>query len=107
MRELEGANVAVFHARLLVERFDHFWTWAERFLKTWLGRVARSRRPGREPLKKAARTIKQHTPSLLNYARSKGLNSGVVEGLNRRVKTATNRSYGFCTAGALKVALYQ
>jgi len=111
MRELEGANLAVFHARLLVEKFDHFWNyrsvpWAEKFLIAWVARIARSRRPGMEPLKKAARTIANHTPYLLNFVRSKGLNSGVVEGLNRRLKTATNRSYGFRTDNALQVALY-
>lgn len=111
MRELEGANLAVFHARLLVEQFDHFWSyrsvaWAEKFLTLWTAKVGRSRRDGMEPLKNAARTIKKHHHYLLNFIRSKGLNSGVVEGLNRRLKTATNRSYGFRTDKALKLALF-
>jgi len=111
MKELEGANLAVFHAKLLVEQFDHFWKyrsvcWGAKFLEEWLKKIRRIRRPGMEPLKKAAKTIERHQKYLLNYIASGGLNSGVVEGLNRKLKTATNRSYGYRTDKALKAALY-
>src|SRR5260221_11398039 len=40
-----------------------------------------------EPLKKIARSLRQHRPLILNYFRAKKtLSSGVVEGLNNKAK---------------------
>jgi len=111
MAQLERAGLAVVDARLLVEGFDRFWSyrsigWARKFLAAWVDAVRRKRRPEFAPLKRAATTLEKHSEYLLNFIRSKGLNSGVVEGLNRRLKLASNRSGGFRTDKARKIALY-
>jgi transposase len=109
MREIEGSALRTLRAFLLVEAFQHFWTycsptWAGRFLDAWCSKAMRSRL---EPLKKVARSLRSHRSLLMNYFHAKKLySSGVVEGLNAKVKLTLKRSYGFRTADARKVALY-
>jgi transposase len=44
---------------------------------------------------------------ILNWFRAKGLmSSGVVEGLNNKVKLTMRKSYGFRTVQAIELALY-
>ncbi len=60
-----------------------------------------------EPLKKFARTMRTHRELLLNYFRArKEFSSGVIEGLNGKVKVTLRRSYGFRTFQATELALY-
>lgn len=109
MRELITTGLYSIRAFLLVESFEHFWTycsptWAGKFLDAWCRRVARSRL---DPLKKVAATLKGHRQLLLNYFKARKLfSSGVVEGLNNKLKLTLKRSYGFRTDTARKVALY-
>jgi len=109
MRAIEGSALRTLRAFLLVEAFRHFWTyksptWAAKFLDAWCTRVALSRL---EPLKKVARSLRSHRSLLLNYFRAKKLySSGVVEGLNAKVKLTLKRSYGFRTENAREIALY-
>ena len=57
-----------------------------------------------EPMKKIARSLREHRELILNYFRAqKLLSSGVVEGLNNKAKVTMRKSYGFRT---LEVALY-
>lgn len=79
-------------------------TWAGKFLDAWCTRTMRSRI---EPMKKFARTLRNHRDLILNYFRAKKqLNSGIVEGMNNKLKLATRKSYGFRSAETLKTALY-
>lgn len=109
MREIEGSTLRTLRAFLLVETFQHFWTyssstWAAKFLDAWCTKVARSRL---DPLKKVARSLRSHRRLLLNYFEGvKRYSSGVVEGLNAKVKLTLKRSYGFRTENAREVALY-
>jgi transposase len=109
MRELARSGLASVRAYWLVAAFDHFWhynsaTWAGKFLTGWCRRVARSRL---EPLKKVARTLQAHQEVLLNYFRArKTLSSGIVEGMNNKVKLTFRKSYGFRTDHARQLALY-
>jgi transposase len=109
MRELVGCGLRSLRAFLLVESFEHFWTyhsptWADKFLYGWCQRVARSRLA---PLQRAAKTLAKHRALLLNYfIARKEYSSGVVEGLNNKLKLTLKRSYGFRTNLARKVALY-
>jgi len=109
MREIEGSALRTLRAFLLVETFQHFWTyvsptWAGKFLDAWCAKVARSQLA---PLKKVARSLKSHRRLLLNYFEAKRrYSSGVVEGLNAKVKLTLKRSYGFRTENAREVALY-
>ena len=96
LRELLAYNLKSVRAYLLKEEFQLFWeyespAWAARFLDAWCKRAMRSRI---EPVKKFARTVRRHRELLLNYFRAKKqFSSGVIEGLNNKVKTITRRCY--------------
>jgi hypothetical protein len=48
-----------------------------------------------EPMKKIARSLRQHREPILNYFRAQKLiSSGVVEGLNNKAKVTIRKSYG-------------
>ena len=108
LAELLKYNLRSVRAYLLREDFQRFWTyssagWAGRFLDEWTGRVMRSRL---EPLKKVARTLRNHRALILNWFRAKGeVSAGAVEGLNNKVKLVTRKSYGFRTPEIAKLAL--
>jgi hypothetical protein len=59
-----------------------------------------------EPMKKIARSLRQHRELILNYFRAQKLiSSGVVEGLNSKAKVTMRKSYGFRTYRLLELAL--
>jgi transposase len=92
LAELLKYDQRTVRAHLLREDFQRFWeysrpSWAGKFLDEWARRVMRSRL---EPMKKVARTIRNHQPLILNWFRAKGeVSSGAVEGLNNKVKLVT------------------
>ncbi len=60
-----------------------------------------------EPMKKIARSLRQHRELILNYFRAQKLISrGVVEGLNNKTKVTMRKSYGVRTYRVLELALY-
>jgi transposase len=78
--------------------------WAGRFLDEWCRQTMRSRI---EPMKKIARSLRQHRELILNYFRAQKLISGgVVKGLNNKAKVTMRKSYGFRTYRVLELALY-
>jgi transposase len=109
LRELLAYNLKTMRAYLLKEDFQHFWdyispTWAGKFLDAWCTRTMRSRI---EPMKKVARSLRQHRELILNWFRAqKQFSCGAVEGLNNKIKTTTKKSYGFRSVEVLKIALY-
>lgn len=109
LRDLLRYNLATVRAYLLKEAFQQLWdynspAWAGKFLDEWCRQVMRSRI---EPMKKIARSLREHRELILNYFRAqKLLSSGVVEGLNNKAKVTMRRSYGFRTFRALELALY-
>jgi len=108
MSELLGYNLRVVRAYLMKEDFEQFWEyktayWAGRFLDAWCVRAMRSKM---EPMKKFVRTIRKHRELLLNWFKSRGLSSGVVEGFNNKVKLTTRKAYGFHSIESLKIALF-
>jgi transposase len=84
-----------------------FWppqTWAGKFLDEWCRQTMRSRIG---PMKKIARSLRQHRELILNYFRAqKMISSGVVEGLNNKAKVTLRKSYGFRTCRVLELSLY-
>ena len=106
---LVQSKMATGRAWELKESFDHFWDyttvlWAGAFLESWTKRVMRSRL---EPMKRVARMLRKHEGLLLNWFEAKGeVSSGVVEGLNNKIRVVTRRSYGFRTYQAMELALY-
>jgi transposase len=89
LRDLLRYNLKTVRAYLLKEAFQQLWdynsaAWAGKFLDEWCRQTMRSRI---EPMKKIARSLRQHRELILNYFRAQKLiSSGVVEGLNNKAK---------------------
>ena len=63
-------------------------------------------RSGLAPMKAKAKMLQSHRDLILNYFRAKKeYSSGVVEGLNTKVKLVTRKSYGYRMAATIKIAL--
>ena len=109
LRDLLRYNLKTVRAYLLKEVFQQLWdynspAWAGKFLDEWCRQTMRSRI---EPMKKIARSLREHRELILNYFRAqKLLSSGVVEGLNNKAKVTMRKSYGFRTFRCLELALY-
>jgi len=109
LRDILKYNLQTVKAYLLKEQFQQFWdydspTWAGKFLDQWIALVMRSRI---EPMKKVAKTLRNHRELILNYFRAKKqFSSGIVEGLNNKVKVTMRKSYGFRTFRITELALY-
>jgi transposase len=106
---LLASKLATGRAWDLKECFQYFWhyrsvIWAGAFLDYWTWRAMRSRL---EPMKKVARMLRKHEELLLNWFKAKGeVSTGVVEGLNNKIRVVTRRAYGFRTYKAMELALY-
>jgi transposase len=109
LKDLLSYNLKSVRGYLLKEEFQLFWNyespfWAGKFLDRWTTRVMRSKL---EPLKKQAKSIRKHKPLILNWFRAKkAFSSGIVEGLNTKVKLTARKSYGFRTLKCTEIALY-
>jgi transposase len=109
LRDLLRYNLKTVRAYLLKEDFQQFWdytspTWAAQFLDDWCRQVMRSRI---EPMKKVAKTLRNHRDLILNYFRAKKqFSSGVVEGLNNKAKLTMRKAYGYRTFRVAEISLY-
>lgn len=109
LSDLLQYNLKSIRAYLLREDFNGFWdyvsaTWAGKFLDRWTTRVMRSKI---EPMKKVAKTIRQHRELILNWFKAKkAISNGIVEGLNNKAKVTARKSYGFRTFRCQEIALY-
>lgn len=109
LAELVQYNLKSIRAYLLKEDFQQFWEYvspyfAGKFLDAWCTRTMRSQI---EPMKKIAKTLRNHRELLMNWFKAKGmLSSGVVEGFNNKAKLTMRKSYGFRTFRGLEIALY-
>ena len=60
-----------------------------------------------DPLKKFARTVRNHRELLLNYFRArKAFSSGIVEGPNNKAKVTMRKAYGYRTFKMTELSLY-
>jgi len=109
VKDLVSMNLRTVRAYLLKEEFQRLWnfhlpTRAGQFLDGWCTAVLRSRI---EPMKKIARQLRSHRELILNYFHArKAFSSGVVEGLNNKVKLTIRKSYGFKGDKTLEIALF-
>jgi transposase len=109
LAELLQYNLQSVRSRLLREDFQQFWEytsplWAGKFLAQWCTRTLRSRI---KPMKKIARSLREHRDLILNWFRAHGtVSAGAVEGLNNKAKLTTRKAYGFRTYEAIEIALY-
>lgn len=109
LSELLKYNLKSVRGYLLKEEFQLFWNysspfWAGKFLDLWTTKVMKSQI---EPLKKQAKSLRKHKELILNWFRAKKMfSSGIVEGLNTKVKLTVRKSYGFRTFKCTEIALY-
>jgi transposase len=109
LRELLQYNLRSVRSYLLKEDFQFLWKysspyWAGRFLDGWCTRVMRSRI---EPMKRIARSMRNHRPLILNWFRARGtISAAAVEGFNNKAKLTTRKAFGFRTFKAVEVALF-
>ena len=109
LRQILQWDLKTVRAYLLEEGLQALWeyrspTHAGRFLDAWCAQAMRSRS---EPIKKVARSLREHRESILNWFRAKKrYNAGIVEGLNGLVKLRFRKAFGFRTFQAIEVALY-
>jgi transposase len=109
LADLLRYNLRAVRAYLLKEEFQLLWqyvspTWAAKFLDRWCTKAMRSRL---DPIKKIARSLREHRPLILNWFRARGLvSAGAVEGLNNKLKVITRRAFGFRTFKVTEIALY-
>ena len=109
LRDLVAINLRSVRAYLLKEQFDRFWKYrsilaATRFLESWTRMAMRSRI---EPLKKFARTLRNHRRELQNWFLARGkFAAGATEGFNNKARITTRKAYGFRTYEHARIALY-
>ena len=109
LRDLLRLNLRTARAYILKEDFNHFWTyvsptWAGKFLDQWCDMAMRS---GIAPMKAKAKMLRSHRDLILNYFRAKKeYSSGVVEGLNTKVKLVTRKAFGFRMYETIRIALF-
>ena len=98
-----------YAARGRVTQFQHFWAYrsfdaGRRFLDAWTRMAMRSRI---EPMKKFARTLRDHERELLNWFLARGeFAAGATEGFNNKARITTRKAYGFRTYEHAEIALY-
>ena len=109
LRDVLQYNLRTVRAWLLKDAFTAFWTyksphWAGWFLDQWCKRAMRSRL---DPIKRFARTMRQHRTLLLNwFVARKTISSGVVEAMNANAKLTVRRARGFKSYEVVEIALY-
>jgi len=96
-------------AYLLKQSFQLLWEyvspyWAGHFLDGWVARAMRSRL---EPIKAVARSIRNHRALILNWFKAKKeFSSGIVEGLNYKIKLTIRKAYGYRELQVAEIAIY-
>ncbi len=109
LRQILQWDLRTVRAYLLAEGLQAMWEYrsanhAGKFLDAWCRRAMRSRL---EPMKKVARSLRNHRELILNWYRArKQYNSGIVEGMNLQVKLRFRKAFGFRTFDAMETALY-
>ena len=95
LRQILQWNLRTVRAYLLKESLSALWdykspTYAGRCLDAWCRQAMRSRL---EPMKKVARSLRQHRELILNwFVAKRQYNSGIVEGLTLQRKFCSRRS---------------
>lgn len=109
LKELVDMNLNTVKAYVLKEQFHKFWKykspiWAGKFLDNWCELAQESEL---KSMISAAKMLQSHRELILNYFKAKKeYNSGIVEGLNRRVNLTVRKSFGFKSFEIMKIALY-
>ncbi len=109
LAEILKHNLKTVKSYLLKEDFQRLWEytypyWAGKFIDRWTKKTMYSRI---KPMKDMAKMVRNHKMLILNWFKAKkSLSSGVVEGLNNKLKLTVRKSYGFRTYKATEIQLY-
>lgn len=106
-RQLETSSLKTARAWAIKELSQKLWhyvspTWARKGWKRWLSWAMRCRL---EPMKKVAKTVKEHLWGIINAIILK-VSNGPAESINSRIKTVKIRSRGFRNVDRLTNAIY-
>jgi transposase len=108
IERVRRTNARLFRAYQLRVDFEELWKCktedaARDFLKRWIRAALLSRR---EPLRKFARTVREHLEGILGFFRQNGLTTAVAKGLNNKIKLVIHRAFGFADVSALMAMVY-
>ena len=109
LKELVNMNLSIVKGYILKEQFHKFWeynspTWAGKFLDNWCELALEAEL---KPMIKVTEMLQRHRNLILNYFRAKkDFNSGIVEGLNRKVNLTIRKAFGFRSFEVMETALY-
>jgi transposase len=104
IKSLDSKTARAYHIKLALRRL---WEQStpeepEKYLRQWYFWATHSRL---EPVIRVAKTIKRHWRGVLRFFTSR-ITSGIVEGLNSKIKTAMKRAYGFKAFEYLRAIIY-
>lgn len=107
LQSLLQVNAPLFTIHTMKEQLREFWQKdsigeAVTFLDAWCKDAESS---AIEPLKRIAKTLMKHSHGLLNYYYHR-ISSGLVEGINNKIKTLKRQAYGFRDMTYFKLRLY-
>lgn len=107
LQQLLDANTPLFTMHTMKEQLRGFWEKdsieeAISFLDAWCTDAENS---GIKQLKRVATTLMHHSHGLLNYYFFR-ISSGLVEGINNKIKTLKRQAYGFRDTAYFKLRLY-
>ena len=100
-------NTPLVRAWYLKEAFQLFWNYkqpwrAKQHLTKWIYSAMRSKL---EPFKKVAQMLRSHLDGILAWTKAR-VSNGAVEGMNNKIKSISDRSFGFRTAENFIAAIY-
>lgn len=105
--ELRRLNLKVGRAWMLKENIRKLWDyfsrgWAKKYFDRWYSAAIRSRL---EPVKKVARMLKRHLPSVLTFCKHR-ITNATAEGLNSKIMAIKRRAGGYRNPDHFETVIY-
>lgn len=103
---LKDSDLKTARAWAIKENIRHLWdykslTWAQKLWKKWYFWATHSRL---EPIRQAAKTLKNHLYGIMNFFKHRITNAG-AESINSRIQTLWNAACGFRSKARLRTAI--
>jgi len=104
--QLKDSDLKTARAWAIKENVRHLWdykspAWAEKHWKKWYFWATHSRL---EPIKDAAKTLKNHLYGIMNFFKHRITNAG-AESINSRIQTLWNTACGFRNKARLRIVI--
>lgn len=105
-RQLKDSDLKTARAWAIKENIRHLWdykslAWAEKYWKKWYFWATHSQL---EPIKKAAKTLKNHLYGIMNFFGHRISNAG-AEGINSRIQMLWNAACGFRNKKRMRIVI--